>query len=152
MYRSAKIDDTAGRGEHENAVQGAILSCRVIQRRKGSKTLTKDRRHFRSSRRRHFFSCTLRHSDRYRWRWRWPTLPVADTTTTTRYHVFDLPALTLLGPQSRFGDKLLILRVVCPHIREWGSKRVNAAAISWQALAQTCCSRGNKQAVCFGSR
>ena len=34
-------------------------------------------------------------------------------------------SLTPLGPQSRFGDKLLIFRVVCPHIWEWGSKRVN---------------------------
>ena len=32
--------------------------------------------------------------------------------------------LTLLGPQSRFGDKLLIIRVFCPHIRECGSERV----------------------------
>ena len=32
--------------------------------------------------------------------------------------------LTPLEPQSRFGDKLLIFRVVCPHIWEWGSKRV----------------------------
>ena len=35
--------------------------------------------------------------------------------------------LTLLGPQSRFGDKLLIFRVNCPHIWECGSKRVNAS-------------------------
>ena len=33
--------------------------------------------------------------------------------------------LTLLGPQSRFGDKLLIFRVCCTHIWECGSKRVN---------------------------
>ena len=32
--------------------------------------------------------------------------------------------LTLLGPQSRFGDKVLTSRVFCPHIWECGSKRV----------------------------
>ena len=32
--------------------------------------------------------------------------------------------LTLLGPQSRFGDKLLLFRVICPHLWECGSKRV----------------------------
>ena len=37
--------------------------------------------------------------------------------------------LTLLGPQSRFGDKLHIFRVNCPHIWECGSKRVNTAAV-----------------------
>ena len=31
----------------------------------------------------------------------------------------------LLGPQSRFGDKLLTIRVLCPHIWECGAKRVN---------------------------
>ena len=31
------------------------------------------------------------------------------------------PLLTLLGPQSRFGDKLLIIRVLCPHIYIYGS-------------------------------
>ena len=35
--------------------------------------------------------------------------------------------LTLLGPQSRFGDKLLIIRVFCPHIWECGSKGVNTS-------------------------
>ena len=34
------------------------------------------------------------------------------------------PLLTLLGPQSRFGDKLLIIRVPCPHIWECGAKGV----------------------------
>ena len=33
--------------------------------------------------------------------------------------------LTLLGPQSRFGDKLLIIRVLCPHEWECGAKGVN---------------------------
>ena len=33
--------------------------------------------------------------------------------------------ITLLGPQSRFGDKLLTIRVCCPHIWKCGSKRVN---------------------------
>ena len=33
-------------------------------------------------------------------------------------------SLTLLGPQSRFGDKLLMFRVNCPQIWECGSKRV----------------------------
>ena len=33
--------------------------------------------------------------------------------------------LTLLGPQSRFGDKLLVIRVFCPHIWECGSKRAH---------------------------
>ena len=32
--------------------------------------------------------------------------------------------LTLLGPRSHFGDKLLIIRVFCPHMWECGSKRV----------------------------
>ena len=32
--------------------------------------------------------------------------------------------LTPLEPQSRFGDKLLEIRVVCPHIWDCGSKRV----------------------------
>ena len=32
--------------------------------------------------------------------------------------------LTLLGPQCRFGDKLLIVKVFCPQIWECGSKRV----------------------------
>ena len=32
--------------------------------------------------------------------------------------------LTLLGPQSRFGDKLLIIRVNCPQIWECGAKGV----------------------------
>ena len=36
-----------------------------------------------------------------------------------------LKGLTLLGPQSRFGDKLLIIRLLCPHVWECGSKRVN---------------------------
>ena len=30
--------------------------------------------------------------------------------------------LTLLGPQSRFGDKLFIVRVNCPHIWDCGAK------------------------------
>ena len=34
--------------------------------------------------------------------------------------------LTPLGPQSRFGDKLLIIRVLCPNIWECGVKWVNA--------------------------
>ena len=34
--------------------------------------------------------------------------------------------LTLLGPQSRFGDKLLKFRVFCPHIWECGAKGDNA--------------------------
>ena len=32
--------------------------------------------------------------------------------------------LTLLGPQSRFGDKLRVIRVLCPHIWECGAKGV----------------------------
>ena len=35
--------------------------------------------------------------------------------------------LTLLGPQSRFGDRLLIIRVLCPHIWQCGAKGVNKA-------------------------
>ena len=31
---------------------------------------------------------------------------------------------TLLGPQSRFGDTLLIIRVLCPHIWDCGAKGV----------------------------
>ena len=31
--------------------------------------------------------------------------------------------LTPLGPHSRFGDKLLTVRVLCPHIWECGAKR-----------------------------
>ena len=43
-----------------------------------------------------------------------------------RWSVIDLDfcGLTLLGPQSRFGDKLLIIRVNCPHIWECGAKGV----------------------------
>ena len=37
-------------------------------------------------------------------------------------------ALTLLGPQPRFGDKVLKVRVLRPHIWECGAKRVNARA------------------------
>ena len=37
-------------------------------------------------------------------------------------------SLTLLGPQSRFGDKLLIFGVNCPRIWECGSKRVKVEA------------------------
>ena len=37
--------------------------------------------------------------------------------------------LTLLGPQSRFGDKLLELRVVCPQTRDCCSKRVKVTVI-----------------------
>ena len=33
-----------------------------------------------------------------------------------------MSVLTLLGPQSRFGDKLLIIRVLCPHIWVCGAK------------------------------
>ena len=33
--------------------------------------------------------------------------------------------LTLLGPQSHFGDKLLGIGLVCPEKRDCGSKRVN---------------------------
>ena len=40
-----------------------------------------------------------------------------------KMHRVRLP-LTLLGPQSRFGDKLLIIRVLCPHIWECGAKGV----------------------------
>ena len=31
--------------------------------------------------------------------------------------------VTLLGPQSRFGGKLLEIRVVCPHVCECGFKK-----------------------------
>ena len=34
--------------------------------------------------------------------------------------------LTLSGPQSRFWDKLLIIRVLCPHIWECGAKGVSS--------------------------
>ena len=37
--------------------------------------------------------------------------------------------LTLLGPHSRFGDKLLTVRVFCPHIWECGAKRVKRIRI-----------------------
>ena len=33
--------------------------------------------------------------------------------------------LTFLGPHSRFGDKLLTFRVLCPQTWECGAKRVN---------------------------
>ena len=36
----------------------------------------------------------------------------------------EAPHLTLLGPQSRFGGKLVIIRVLCPHIWECGAKGV----------------------------
>ena len=32
--------------------------------------------------------------------------------------------LTLLGPQSRFGGKLRVIRVLCPHIWECGANEV----------------------------
>ena len=35
----------------------------------------------------------------------------------------------ILGPQSRFGDKLLIIRGLCPHIWECGSKRVKTCRV-----------------------
>ena len=35
------------------------------------------------------------------------------------------PKRLLLGPQSRFGGKLLIIKVLCPHIWECGAKGVN---------------------------
>ena len=35
-----------------------------------------------------------------------------------------VPPLTLLGPQSRFGDKTLGIRVVCPQKRHCSPKRV----------------------------
>ena len=37
------------------------------------------------------------------------------------------PYLTLLGPQFRFGDKILIIGVFCPHIWECGAKGVKSA-------------------------
>ena len=43
--------------------------------------------------------------------------------------------LTLLGPQYRFGDKLLIFRVFCPHIWECGSKRVNPVRLTFESEA-----------------
>ena len=42
-------------------------------------------------------------------------------------------ALNPLGPQSRFGDKLLIIKVFCPHIWECGSKRVKRM-LNWKAV------------------
>ena len=39
---------------------------------------------------------------------------------------FTLLRLTLLGPQSRFWDKTLIIRVLCPHIWECGAEGVKA--------------------------
>ena len=44
------------------------------------------------------------------------------------------PKLTLLGPQSRFGGKLLIIRVNCPHIWECGAKGVNEVLCRKQQL------------------
>ena len=43
--------------------------------------------------------------------------------------------LTFLGPQSRFGDKLLIIRLVYPHIWECGSKRVKETRFHVQNVA-----------------
>ena len=40
--------------------------------------------------------------------------------------------LTLLGPQSRFGDKLLIIRGNCPHMWECGAKGVKRT--SWNKI------------------
>ena len=41
--------------------------------------------------------------------------------------------LTLVGPQSRFGGKLLIIRVICPHVWECGAKGVDKGAL-WHSV------------------
>ena len=46
---------------------------------------------------------------------------------SVRDHCLQKLLLTLLGPQSRFGGKPLIVRVLCPHIWECGAKRVNSS-------------------------
>ena len=51
------------------------------------------------------------------------------------------PPLSLLGPQSRFGDKLLISRVICPHIWKCGAKRVNAAEAYLTFVSPITCRR-----------
>ena len=50
-------------------------------------------------------------------------------TMNTRRSLVFLDAFTLLEPQSRFGDKLLIIREFCPHIWECGSKRVKVSVV-----------------------
>ena len=53
-----------------------------------------------------------------------------------RRHIH-LSILTLLGPQSRFGDKLLIFRVNCPQIWECGSKRGKTVAMSRKSVSSS---------------
>ena len=46
--------------------------------------------------------------------------------------------LTLLGPQSRFGDKpLIVVRELCPHIWECGAKRVKSYLVNHWELDYT---------------
>ena len=63
--------------------------------------------------------------------------------------------ILLLEPQSRFGDKLLEIRVVCPQQRGCGSKRVNIEVhcelnvfvlfvYAWYNLCVNLYSRGRK--------
>ena len=59
----------------------------------------------------------------------------------------DTELLTLLGPQSRFGDKLLIIRVLCPHIWECGVKWVNT---TWYIFMQAAGSE--KSVLCVVTR
>ena len=46
-----------------------------------------------------------------------------DIRLKTSVHGREEPLLSLLAPQPRFGDKLLTVRVLCPHIRDCGAKR-----------------------------
>ena len=64
---------------------------------------------------------------------------------TTWYEHPPCAKLTPLGPQSRFGDILLVIRVVCPHIWEGGYKRVKVLpAQEWYQHSSTA-SRGDRQ-------
>ena len=82
---------------------------------------------------------------------------------STRY-IRSRTGLALLGPQSRFGDKLLITRVFCPHIWECGSKKVKcqrcgvagvgtptSAPHSGSSFAQCACCGMRRPDICLHS-
>ena len=53
------------------------------------------------------------------------------TRLLVRLHTYEeiAASVTLLGPQSRFGDKPVIVRELCPQIWECGAKRVKRAHV-----------------------
>ena len=54
------------------------------------------------------------------------------------YSYVRMERLTLIGPQSRFGDKLLIIYVPCPHAWDCGAKRVKVRRDVSKATALSC--------------